>query len=124
LSIEFTTAISTILVGNSYGEQGTMGRMSRLSTGLRKVSLSNGSEHTQRFADGGTSDLMGIIPLVARGTKNIISVYIFNQNPPIVRFNNTYADCYKAEPATSLEDPNFDAQFKECWLESQHTLDI
>jgi hypothetical protein len=102
-----------------------MGRMSRLSTGLRKVSLSNGSEHTQRFADGDTSDLMGVIPLVARAWDEEHHICLhFNQNPPIVRFNNTYADCYKAEPATSLEDPNFDAQFKECWLESQHTLDI
>ena len=114
LSIEFATAISTNYVGNQYGD-GTMGKMSRLITGLRKLSLSDGSEHTHRFADGGTSDLMGVVPLVARGTKNIISVYIFNQNPPTVSFNNTYADCYKAAPATSLEDPNFDAQFEE-WL--------
>jgi len=113
LSVEFMTALSVNFLGSSY--IGAGGTMSRLLTGLRTVSLSNGSGATQRFADGGTNDLMGVVPLVARGTKHIISVYVFNQNPPICGFNNTYANCYNAAPATSLDDPDFDAQFEE-WL--------
>jgi hypothetical protein len=84
-------------------------------TNLRKIPLSDGTEVSQRFADGGTSDLMGIIPLVARGTKNIIAVYIFNQNPPVTYFTDSYADIFKAANATSLDDPDFDEHFQE-WV--------
>ena len=112
-SVEFMTTLSANYVGSAY--VGAVGNMSRSLTRLQTVSLSNGSGATQRFADGGINDLMGVVPLVAPGMKNIISVYIFNQNPPICGFNNTYADCYNAAPATSLDDPDFDAQFEE-WL--------
>jgi len=82
-------------------------------TQIRKITLSDGSEVSQRFADGGTSDIMGILPLVARGTKNIISVYAFNQNLPKCFFNSTYADIYKVANVTSLDDPDFELQFQE-----------
>jgi len=108
-SVETWASMSTNFVGS------TTKVLDQLITGLRTIPLSDGSAVTQKFADGGTSDLMGIMPLVARGTKNIICSYIFNQNPPIIFFNKTYADIYRVANATSLEDPDFDAHFRE-WL--------
>ena len=90
-------------------------KLAIILTGLRKIYLSNKSVMTQRFADGGTNDLMGIIPLVARGTKNIISTYNFNQNKNYTTFADSYADIYKKAPCTSRADPNFDMHF-QTWI--------
>lgn len=105
------------LVGMSTNFVGSMGSsVAQVITGLRKIRLSNNSAVQQRFADGGTNDVMGIIPLVQRReTKNIISVYIFNQNPPYTDFTESYADIYKFANATSLKDPDFNLHFQE-WL--------
>lgn len=84
-------------------------------TGLRKIQLSDGSSVTQKFADGGSNDLMGIMPLIQHETKNIIAIYDFNQNPPHTDFTQKYADIYKFANATSTSDPDFDIHFQE-WL--------
>jgi hypothetical protein len=101
--------MSTNFLGSSISTAG------QFFTNLRNIRLSDGTVVTQRFADGGTNDLMGIVPLVARGSKNIISVYNFNQNPPVTGFADSYADIYKKTNATSLDDPDFIIQFQE-WL--------
>jgi len=109
LSVELVIGMSTNFVatiGNTFAI---------LVTGLRKTYLSNKSVMTQRFADGGTNDLMGIIPLVARGTKNIISIYNFNQNENYTNFADSYADIYKKAPCTSRTDPDFDMHF-QTWI--------
>jgi len=110
-SVEFLVSMSTNFVGSA----GENSKVSLFVTGMRKLRLSDNSVDTQRFADGGTSDLMGIIPLVDQGTKNIISVYNFNQNPDFTGFTNSYADIYNAAPCTSMEDPDFDIHF-QTWL--------
>lgn len=59
---------------------------------------------------------MGILPLVQRNVKNIISIYNFNQNPPYADFATTYAEIYKASSGCKdLEDLNFNYHFTE-WL--------
>mmetsp|Transcript_9900 Transcript_9900/g.14655 ORF Transcript_9900/g.14655 Transcript_9900/m.14655 type:complete len:612 (+) Transcript_9900:145-1980(+) len=113
-SVEFLAGMSTNFVGSAGVNKGKS-TLALFLTGLRKISFNDDLSSTQRFADGGSNDLMGLIPLVDRGTKNIISVYNFNQNPPSSNFTTTYADIYKAAPCTSMDDPDFDKHFKT-WL--------
>jgi hypothetical protein len=67
------------------------------------------------FADGGLSDLCGILPLMQAKTRNIICAFNFNQNPPYSNFSTTYADFYKAAPSSNKNSAKFDADFRE-WL--------
>jgi len=86
-----------------------------LLTALRKIYIRDNSTMTLRFADGGSSDVAGILPLVARGTKNIICVYNFNQGP-LCDLSDSYAKSYKASNgATSMQDSKFDQNFQD-WL--------
>ena len=70
---------------------------------------------SHQFADGGMSDLMGILPLIQNKVKNIISVFDYNKNPGYFGINDSYADIYKCASATSITDSDFDAQFHR-WI--------
>ena len=67
------------------------------------------------MADGGTNDLMGIIPALQQKVEKIVSVYNFNQSPPYADFQTTYGEIYKKAPCTSKSDPNFKKHFRE-WI--------
>ena len=111
LSVEFLVGMSTNFPGSS--------GMDYLSDfcNKRKIGVDrDGPDLPIRFADGGSNDLTGIIPLLQRNVKNVISIYNFNQNPPYADFTTTYADIYKASGGCKdLKDPNFNYHFTE-WL--------
>mmetsp|Transcript_15975 Transcript_15975/g.26990 ORF Transcript_15975/g.26990 Transcript_15975/m.26990 type:complete len:480 (+) Transcript_15975:135-1574(+) len=110
LSVEFLAGMSTNFPGSSGSG------LPAEFTAKRKIGMNNCPDMTLRFADGGSNDLMGILPLVQRNVKNIISIYNFNQNPPYADFTTTYADIYKASSGCKdLKDPNFNYYFTE-WL--------
>ncbi|GFH46099.1 hypothetical protein CTEN210_02573 [Chaetoceros tenuissimus] len=115
-SVETMLALSTNFPGSSSGfEDGaTSVFLPLLLSSVRKLKL-DGKRTTTLLADGGTNDLMGIIPAVQKKVDKIISVYNFNQNEGYANFETIYADIYRAAPSTSRSDPDFEANFQE-WL--------
>lgn len=108
-SVETLMALST----NFPGSSGSI--IAQIMSNVRRVKLSEEYTGTQLFADGGTNDLMGILPLVQNGVTDIIAPYIFNQNPPYTHFGESYADIYGRAPSADATDPNFESDFRE-WL--------
>jgi hypothetical protein len=109
-SAEFLTSMSTNFPGSS-GKN----ILSDFCNRRRLKFNEDGPEMSYRFADGGSNDLMGIMPLIQRNVKNIISIYNFNQSPPYADFSTTYADIYKHASCSDINDPNFNHDFTE-WL--------
>ena len=114
-SVETMLALSTNFPGSSGSEDGAASVfLPLLLSNVRKLKL-DGKRITTLLADGGTNDLMGIIPAVQKKVDKIISVYNFNQNEGYANFETTYADIYEVAPSTSRSDPDFEANFRE-WL--------
>ena len=111
LSIEFLVGMSTNIPGYMWKE---IPFLSKLLSTRHTVTLSDGTPVRQKFVDGGINDLLGIIPLVADGIKNIIAVFNFNKAPSC-NLTQTYAEIFKVAKATSMNEPGFDIQFEE-WL--------
>lgn len=108
-SLETLMALST----NFPGSSGSF--IAQIMSNVRRVTFNDEYTGTQLFADGGTNDLMGILPLVQSGVDTIVASYIFNQNPPYTNFSESYADIYERAPSANRNDPDFDANFRE-WL--------
>ena len=115
-SVENLIALSTNFPGSNGNGDGVGALvLPQLFSNVRKVKLTEDYTGTQLFADGGTNDLMGILPAIQKGVDKIIALYNFNQSPPYADFETTYADIYHKAPSTDRSDPNFDTDFRQ-WL--------
>lgn len=114
-------ALSTNFPGSSGSEDGaTSIFLPLLLSNVTKLKL-DGKRITTLLADGGTNNLMGIIPAVQKKIDKIISLYNFNQNEGYANFETTYAEIYRAALLTSRSDPDFEAIFQE-WLKMINPL--
>jgi len=108
-SLELMTSMST----NFPGMTGSFS--AGLLSNLRTIKVNDeGQFITQQFADGGATDLMGIIPLVQHRVKNIIGIFDYNVTKD-ADLETSYADICRVAGATDVRDPDFDAQFHQ-WL--------
>lgn len=108
-SLELMTSMST----NFPGMTGSFS--ANLLSNLRSIRVNGeGQFMTQQFADGGASDLTGIVPLIQHRVKNIIAVFDYNVTKD-ADLESSYADIARVAGATSVNEPDFDAQFHQ-WL--------
>lgn len=108
-SIEFMTGISTNFLAMA------VARPAQLVNNVRKIKLDDDRIVKQAFADGGWSDLTGIMPLIQHKVKNVILPYNFNRSYPDSKLEGSYADIHRHAYSTALSDPAFDTHFKY-WL--------
>ncbi|GFH50323.1 hypothetical protein CTEN210_06799 [Chaetoceros tenuissimus] len=90
--------------------------VAQILTNIRRINIGDDFKGTMMMADGGTNDLLGILPVIQEGSCNkIISIFNFNKHPPYCDITTPYSTIFDKAPCLDENDPKLEKYFEE-WL--------
>lgn len=90
--------------------------MAQILTNVRRINLGDDFKGTMMMADGGTNDLLGVLPVIQEGScDKIISIFNFNKHLPYCEDTTPYSTIFDKAPCLDEKDPKFEKHFEE-WL--------